>query len=115
VAAGGAARGRAERRAPSAEREHTLREWRVRVVRCIPAREFRPKARRTYVRMARPAYLRDKCRELRLARKLTIDELAERLAVAKHDLLLGAGSADPRLWSRRRLAGVCSCGGRASK
>jgi excisionase family DNA binding protein len=33
--------------------------------------------------MAHPAYLREKCRELRLSRRLTIDELAERLALSR--------------------------------
>ena len=38
---------------------------------------------RTYVRMSHPAYLRDKARELRVARSFTIDEIAERLALPR--------------------------------
>ena len=35
--------------------------------------------------MAHPAYLREKARTLRVERKLTIDELAERLALSQRD------------------------------
>src|SRR5258708_3750112 len=45
------------------------------------AREFRLLELRTYVRMAHPSYLREKARTLRAQRRLTIDELAERLAL----------------------------------
>ncbi len=33
--------------------------------------------------MAHPAYIREKAKELRIKRKLTIDELAERLALPR--------------------------------
>jgi DNA-binding XRE family transcriptional regulator len=38
---------------------------------------------RTCVRVTYPAYIRDKARKLRQERKLTIDELAERLAISR--------------------------------
>src|SRR5581483_10888362 len=47
------------------------------------AREFRLLELRTYVRMAHPPYLREKARKLRAERRLTIDELAERLALPR--------------------------------
>lgn len=38
---------------------------------------------RTYVRVAHPAYIKEKARELRGRKKLTIDELSERLALPR--------------------------------
>src|SRR5918999_1032157 len=38
---------------------------------------------RTFVRMAHPAYIREKARELRVERRLSIVEIAERLALPK--------------------------------
>src|SRR2546423_452519 len=46
-------------------------------------RAFRPKPRGTYVRMAYPAYIREKARWMRVERRLTIDQIAERLAVSR--------------------------------
>jgi excisionase family DNA binding protein len=45
--------------------------------------EYRRRKLRTCVRMAHPAYLREKARSLRKQRGLTIDELAERLALSR--------------------------------
>lgn len=49
------------------------------------AATFRPRGARTYVRsvMAYPAYLRERARELRVTKKLSLDEIAERLALPK--------------------------------
>jgi AcrR family transcriptional regulator len=46
---------------------------------------FRPEVVRTYVLvvMAYPAYLRERARELRITKKLSLDEIAERLALPK--------------------------------
>ena len=44
---------------------------------------FRPPRMGTYVRMAHAAYLREKARSMRVERQLTIDELAERLALSR--------------------------------
>ena len=38
---------------------------------------------RTYVRMSHPAYIREKARQMRTERRLSIDEIAERLALPK--------------------------------
>jgi hypothetical protein len=38
---------------------------------------------RTYVRVAHPAYIREKAREMRVKKQLTIDELSERLALPR--------------------------------
>jgi excisionase family DNA binding protein len=50
---------------------------------CLSTGGFRLLELRTYVRMAHPAYLREKARSLRAHRRLTIDELAERLALPR--------------------------------
>jgi transcriptional regulator with XRE-family HTH domain len=75
-------------------------------------RGFRPEGVRTYVLvvMAYPAYLRERARELRVTKKLSLDEIAERLALPKttvyywiKDLPLGRErnkSADQRRRSR---------------
>ena len=72
--------------------------------------------------MAYPAYIKDKARQLRIEKRLTIDELAERLAISRttiyywvKDLPIGttenerlasrrAGEASRRIHARRRAA-----------
>jgi DNA-binding XRE family transcriptional regulator len=39
--------------------------------------------------MAHPAYLREKARSMRIERRLTIDELAERLALSRTTITTG--------------------------
>ncbi len=45
--------------------------------------EFRPTHKGTYVRMAHPDYIREKAIELRRERGMTMDEIAERLALSR--------------------------------
>ena len=65
----------------------------ARASRLAPA-GWSPTLMRTYVRMSHPAYIREKAREMRTERRLSIDEIAERLGAAEDDdLLLGLGPA----------------------
>lgn len=46
---------------------------------------------RTYVRLAYPQYIREKAREMRTSKQLTIDEIAERLAICRTTIYYWVG------------------------